>query len=179
MAAVRTMVACCRGRTALGGKGVAAGGGVDGGGVDCAQRAGVKNAWQDEGARGDEDRREDGRRSAEGGGAAGRGTVACAGRGVEHEGAWLGAQIANGAQLSPTTKCSVRLCVCVSVCLCVRMLSLARGGAAVTSGGHGRGAAWPGQAATASVTCGDRCKVTSVSFMLYLLCGPTTVLGDK
>ena len=44
-----------------GGKGVAAGGDADGGGADRVLSAGERNTWQDEGARGYEDRREEGR----------------------------------------------------------------------------------------------------------------------
>ena len=65
--------------------------------MDCERLEEGKNASQDEEARGDEDRRENERRSAEVGGAAGRGTAARAGRGVEDERAWIGARSAHGA----------------------------------------------------------------------------------
>ena len=75
---------------------------MEGGGTDCARLEEGTNAWQDEGARGDEDQREDGRRSAEVGGAAGRGIAPRAGRGVEDERAWIGARSAHGAYLYPS-----------------------------------------------------------------------------
>ena len=88
-------------------------------------------AWQEEGARGDEDRREDGRGSGEGAGAAWRGPPAAmvaqrrgdggaggAGQGMEEDGTWLGAHSAHGAHFSPTTTCSVCLPVSLFVCAC-------------------------------------------------------------
>ena len=120
---------------APGGKEVAAGGRVKGGGADCAPRAEGKNAWQDEGARGDEDRREDRRRSAEVGGAPGGDRRRVQGEEWRMKG--LGsAREARTEPTCPQLLKSMSVCLCVGVCLFVRARTCChwRTGRAVTSG---------------------------------------------